>query len=130
MRRTPSLYANQMIAMLEKTASDDHKPLLRAFLAEIYARGHWKWIPDIVKRAKKNLYAKENMIEVTVTSAHTLDQKTINGYLQKVLPERKVITTLKIDTTLIGGVRLETEDMLWDITLSGQIQQLAHKYCS
>lgn len=129
MRLTPATYADQLTENLEKIPQHDHEKFLRVFCEAIYTHGHWKWIPNIVRLVKKKIYAQEGIVEVRATVAHSFDQKKIAEYIAQLIPAKKPIITVNVDPTFIGGMRLETEETLWDISLKGQIQQLAHKYC-
>jgi F0F1-type ATP synthase delta subunit len=71
--------------------------------------------------------AEQGVVEVIVVSAHQLDQRAIADVEREVkghYPKAtEVIVSPKIDSSLIGGVRLEFANAQLDLTLRGKLNR-------
>lgn len=77
----------------------------------------------LVQRAKTGIY------EAEITSTFALDQETKRALEQVVRSTynnvKQIITHQQIDSSLIGGVRLESSDLRLDLTLRSKLQRLS-----
>ena len=68
------------------------------------------------------------VFEVSVASAHEMDQSQINSikdYLKKKFPTAKeVIVHTKVDPTLLGGLRIESANYLMDQSLKSKLNYI------
>jgi len=75
-------------------------------------------IAEYIKYAK----AGEGIQEIEITSARELDEKTLN-HIKKAFGNNTE-ATVKIDESLLGGVRVKTEDRILDASLKTQLLKL------
>ncbi len=75
-------------------------------------------ITEYIKYAK----AGEGIQEIEITSARKLDEKILN-HIKKAFGNNTE-ATVKIDESLLGGVRVKTEDRILDVSLKAQLLKL------
>jgi F-type H+-transporting ATPase subunit delta len=75
-------------------------------------------IEEYIKYAKK----QEGVKEIEITSAHKLDQETIDK-IKQVFGD-KVNEQQIIDKNILGGVSIKLEDKILDATIKTQLKQL------
>ena len=84
-------------------------------------------LPEIV-----NLYARlkehyENVLEATIESAFPLEQTQLGALVAKLEKRtgRKILPSVSVVPTLIGGVKIQVEDDVWDASVRGQLDSMA-----
>ena len=77
---------------------------------------------NIIAEFEKYSKKQAGIMEITVQSARKLDEKTMNQ-LKKVFGD-EVEASESIDESLLGGVRVRTEDKILDGSLKTQLNQL------
>ena len=112
-------------ALYEVTQGLKGKDLERALLgfAELLVRSHKlkqadRIIEEYIRYAKK----QEGVVEIEITSAHQLDQKTIDK-IKQVFGD-KVNEEQVVDESILGGVSIKMEDKILDATIRTQLRQL------
>lgn len=118
MKYSPSDYAN----FLYETGDSD---ALIALLQK-----HWvlPWLPKILERFEQLWHKREYIQSVQVISARPLAgtvRKDIVRLLQKEFKGKQLQFELRIDKTLIGGFRVESDELLIPVSLKDQIGRLA-----
>ena len=82
---------------------------------------------DILEKLEKIINLKEERILVKVSSAKKLDEKVkqeLNFFLQKRYKVKEVQFIEKLDENLLGGMRLEINDEVIDLTIKRKIEKL------
>ena len=75
-------------------------------------------IAEYVKYAK----AKEGIMDIEITTAQKADKKVIDEI--KAIFGKKTESIEKIDKTILGGVKIRTEELIFDATIKTQIGKL------
>jgi len=82
---------------------------------------------DILERLEKIMNKENNRIVVNVSSVKKLEEK-IKKELTSILKGRyrakEAVLVEKLDTTLLGGVRIEMDDEVIDLTAKNKIRKL------
>lgn len=79
---------------------------------------------DAVMREVARLREIRNGVtEVTATSAHKMNEATIRT-IKQLLGSEKLTINEVVDAEVLGGVRLETSEMLLDLTVRNRLNQL------
>lgn len=126
MRLTPGYYAQAWFSSLQEVPSKQWPEVSGRVLQHIYQHGHIKWLPDIV-RAMAGLEHQHNATTpVTVRSAHPLAADFVKTIIKQYLPTITPVIQQEIDTTLIGGVQIETTNIRYTTSIKSQLNQLAH----
>ena len=86
-------------------------------------------IPAIyrIRREYDRLWAAENqLLPVTITSAVELDKDTVDDLGQQIEDQtgQKIDLTANVDADLIGGLRMQVGNMVYDATIRGRLDKL------
>lgn len=121
-KNTPKQYA---VALHQTTAGLSGKPLeevLKQFVL-LLARDHnLKQANSIINEFIHYSKKAEGIAEIEITTAGNLDEKTIEN-IKKSFGD-KVEATIKIDKTILGGIKIRTEDRILDASLKTQLLKL------
>jgi F-type H+-transporting ATPase subunit delta len=115
-------YAKALYEITKDRKGADLKKALEAFVVLLSKKNVIKKAPIILKAYERYARKKEGHVAIEVTTAREIDKATL-GHITKVFGD-KVDTTEKIDTSLIGGVVIRTEDTILDASLKTQLQNL------
>ena len=80
-----------------------------------------------IRRRIDKLWAEENqLLEVTVSSAVELDEKTVKGIGKQIEKQtgRKVDLTARVEPDLIGGLVLRVGNMVMDASVRARLERL------
>lgn len=84
------------------------------------------YIPEVLASIIELYKEQTNSMEFTIKSSHHLDEKQIEGikqFLSKKL-DKNIISTAVVDPSLIAGLRLQSNEYLWEYSVRKQIQEL------
>lgn len=101
---------------------NDVKKVLAGFVAILACEHKLKKSDFIIEEYIKYAKAGEGIQEIEITSARELDEKTLN-HIKKAFGDNTE-ATVKIDESLLGGVRVKTEDRILDASLKTQLMKL------
>lgn len=84
---------------------------------------------DAIMREVSSLRANKGIREATITSARNLDER-VKTELEKIVANnypntQKVVSRVVIEPDLVGGVRLETDDLRLDMTVRNRLRYLS-----
>jgi F-type H+-transporting ATPase subunit delta len=81
-------------------------------------------IRDLFEQLKAD---HENEIDAQIESAFPLSEEQVRALVQKleVRTKRKVRASVRVAPELIGGVRVQVGDELWDASVRGQLDTMA-----
>ena len=82
-----------------------------------------KDLSKIMRELSRLQYERDNVQEITMTSAHKLNDSIKQKILKQMNVERYVINEV-IDADLIGGVRIESNDSIFDLSVRNRLQKL------
>lgn len=78
------------------------------------------------------LYAKKANIDIfTITSAHALidqQQKECSLFLSHIT-RKKIITHFALDKSLVAGIRMQSNEMLWEHSIKKQLRAMHQFFC-
>jgi len=81
----------------------------------------------LIKNVFEDLKAKDmGSIEVVIVTAFELDQEEINrltAVISKKI-EKTISPVTRVDESLIGGIRVEFGDKVWDLSINGQLKDM------
>jgi F-type H+-transporting ATPase subunit delta len=110
---------------IEKVVENGDEHLVR-FL-ELLAERHRLPALFRIRREYDRLWAVENkLLPVTITSAVELDEDTVNDLGKKIEDQtgQDIELTAKVDPDLIGGLRMQVGNMIYDATIRGRLDKL------
>ena len=94
---------------------------------ELLAERHRMPAAFRIRREFDRLWAEENkLLPVTITSAVELDKDTVDDLGQKIQDQtgQKIDLTANVDPDLIGGLRMQVGNMVYDATIRGRLEKL------
>ena len=97
------------------------------FLGLLVEKGRISQLPQISENYRKFADDLSGIVRATLTSAHSLDDKTneaIRSGLEK-QTGKKVVLNLSVDPEMIGGVKAEMGGKLFDGSVKTQLKQIA-----
>ena len=124
MKYTPETYAAAWYQVLVDAPRDKRAALSHAMLSHMNARGHLSWIAQIVARMEQLEHERTGVEQVMVQTAHDIDQKTIMSAVFGVLGRQNINLRFMVDPALIGGMRIETQNNRWDLSIRGSLTEL------
>lgn len=126
MKISSKQYAQAWYEQLQSSTETDWDTVSSALLQIMRQHNDLKLLPEVVRLVEVFHYQQQNVTPVTVTSAQALSPAVIEQAIEAVLPVSRVAIHTAIDSQLIGGVRLETLNQRWDISLRKQLNLLAN----
>ncbi len=124
MRPTVSQYAR---ALEELQAEMKPHALVESLKGWLRRRGEEKKFPLILKALERRLLAEEKKLMVTAVTAHELDHSTEATIMKKakeLFPHQMIELESRIEKEVVGGVKLQTEEALYDATVRTSLKLL------
>jgi len=119
--------AEVVVELLDKGLSLSR--LTRAIAAYLVAQRRTKELDAIIRDITK-FRANRGIRETTLTSAFPLDTATRESLKEIILQyysgTKRLIMHERQDKSLVGGLRLETDDLRLDTSVHTQLQRLTH----
>ena len=125
MRLNANYYAQAWFQALQEVSSTQWSDVSQRVLQHIHQHGHVKWLPEIVRRISQLEHTQAGTTAVTIRSAHVLAADFVATLVERYLPTIKPVITQTVDTTLIGGVQIETDNLRYNLSVKSQLNQLA-----
>jgi F-type H+-transporting ATPase subunit delta len=94
---------------------------------ELLAERHRMPVAFRIRREFDRLWAAENkQLPVTITSAVELDKDTVKDLGKKIEEQtgQTIDLTANVDPDLIGGLRMQVGNMVYDATIRGRLEKL------
>ncbi len=125
MRATAKQYAEAWYEKLMDADPKEWDQLSANMLKLIHQNGMMRSLPEITRLFEAQQLKDKKITPVTIKSAHAVDDAVITEQLKIVLPNTDVQIKKEIDTSIIGGIQIETENKRWDFSLRGQLRSLS-----
>ncbi|MBU0545977.1 F0F1 ATP synthase subunit delta [Patescibacteria group bacterium] len=113
------------IALYEATMgekSSDLEIILNEFVLLLYRERKLKKFEYILKEFVKYAKKQDGIKEIDVTTAHKIDEKTVN--LIKKSFGTKVEATMNLNKELLGGIMIKSDDIILDASLKAQLMSM------
>jgi len=129
MKNSAKQYAVALYQAINDTPAKDWSELLKNF-TELLAHKHLlSQAPKIVAAFKKYFQQRENIAEITLTTAKPLGSAELKKITTDLIATTKQQVELinLTDEQIIGGVKLQYQDLVIDGTLAGRLADLKTK---
>jgi F0F1-type ATP synthase delta subunit len=106
--------------------SSDQKKLAKA-IARYVSENHLTKDLDAILREVENIRRADGIVEATVVSANSLNEKLkrdIRSLLTQEQQSKKVIINQVIDADVLGGLRIITGEQQLDVTVQSKLNRL------
>jgi F-type H+-transporting ATPase subunit delta len=124
----PLLKPQDKKAVLKKLAGEDINPLLVNFLQILVDRRRIIFLESIAKKYLELLRKLRNTVLAEVTSASELNHDQNQAIIDKVKAmtgATSVELSLKVDSSLLGGVIVKVGSQVLDASLRGQLRRIS-----
>lgn len=124
MKVTPTFYAEALYQALQETKPSQQEEVLDNFVKVLADAGHLAMFAEIEAAFQQYERKQKGMVEANVLFAREhKTQKNILNELNNLLGKNVELKT-KINSGIIGGVVIETEDERIDASVKSQLSQL------
>lgn len=127
MRLSLRQYAVALLELEQELGSEKAKEAGKKFVAWLNRRGEGKKLGEIVAAAEKRIHEQSGTVEVTITTVHEADTATRNFLetrAKKIFVAKKIDVSFVTDANLIGGVKMQSEEILYDASLRTSLRKL------
>ncbi len=114
-------------ALLELEKEGNATDTASQFFAWLTRRGEGKKMGKIIKEAERILRAQSGITDVVITTAYEVDGATREMLLKQakdVFTYQSVDARFVTDGSLIGGMKMRSETVLYDATVSTAVRKL------
>lgn len=118
-------YAVALYQAAKDAKKDELPKIINNFTALLAKNHNLKMAKQIIAELTKHAKAEEGISEIEITSAGSLDDKTINA-IKKIFGE-KVESHQTTDKSIIGGIIIRTQDHILDASVKTQLLKLKQK---
>ena len=119
-KNSPVQYARALYEVSSQT--DDTTAAVQALVELLKRKNTLGQLPAILAEFEKYAAKKEGVVNLSVTSAHTLSTETKKQITSVFGGQATIIET--IDERLIGGVVIRTENSIFDGSTKKQLERL------
>ncbi len=125
----PSIPKKERLELVDKAFSGEIHPYLLNFLKILLENGLLRSFPSCVSVFRSNYNRDNGIAEATVTSAVELSEEEKTELLHKLesLSGKKVLLKNVVDSSVLGGIRVELDGRLYDGTVSGRLADIRKK---
>ena len=124
--RCPDVPVDERVRLLDEAFRGRVPDTVLHFLQLLCERGHFGFLPDCLSEFCRRYDEANNIENVTVVSAVPLtrEQKDALGTKLSQKLQRNVRMTAKVDPSVMGGIRVETEGASMDGTVRSRIDSI------
>jgi F-type H+-transporting ATPase subunit delta len=123
----PEIKTENKKAVVRKAFSNNLKTETVNLLLLLLDKGRIKFLPGIYEEFVRMADKKKNILNMTVYSAAGLDEsqvERIKDKYKKLYNASTVKAEVRVDTALIGGVKVKIGDKVIDDSLKGRLESL------
>lgn len=127
MRVSTRQYAQALLTLGEGLDATQANATAKRFVRWLSRRGEAGKLGHILREADRLSCVREGRIEVSVMTPRHLDVATeeiVEKQASQIFPGKKIAVKYKLDEDLLGGVILQSEEMLYDASLSTAMKRL------
>ena len=125
----PSIPRRERLGLLEEAFKDQLHPYLQNFLMILLENNLLRGFGSCCRTYRGSYYKDHGIAEATVTSAVALTDEqsdSLKAKLEKISGKR-ILLRQKVDSSVLGGLRVEIEGKLLDGTVMGRLTDLRKK---
>ncbi len=123
----PEIKTESKKIVVRKAFSNNLRPETINLIMLLLDKGRVKFLPGIYDEFVKLADKRGNVLNMTIVSASGLDEAQLDRIKEKyksVYNASQVKADIKVDKTLIGGVKVKIGDKVIDDTLKGRLESL------
>jgi F-type H+-transporting ATPase subunit delta len=129
--KVPHIQSEEKIAALEQVLIANYKlpEVFKKLIALLVHNKRASLILETLEQLKKLYRAHQNIEFYKISSSHVLNGTELKT-LQKFLAQktgRTIFYTYTIDPSLIAGIRMQSNERLWEYSIKKQLASLSHQ---
>ncbi|MBI2439324.1 MAG: F0F1 ATP synthase subunit delta [Candidatus Moranbacteria bacterium] len=127
MRLSLRQYANILLALEKEVEPSNAQEMGKSFLKWLSRRGEKKLLPRIMREAEKISRERSGEVAVSIVTREKKDkaeEEQLWSFASKLFPQKKIIARFETDAKNIGGVMIQSEEILFDASLSRNMKEL------
>lgn len=127
MRLSIRQYAQALLDLEREQGAKEAVRSSERFFAWLSRRGEAKKLGKIVREAERLIRERSGTAVVRITTAHPADEALrtlLRKQAESVFAGKAVETSFATDARLIGGVKMRSEEVLYDATLATRLERL------
>ncbi len=115
-------YAKVLYEVTQGLQGESLSKAISEFTILVRKNQAWKRMAEIVEAFQKYARKQEGWVELHVTSAHELSEKMIEEISKQF--GGKADVTVAEDAKLIGGIKVQTDNKIFDASVKTQLQKM------
>ena len=127
MRRWIRQYAQALLDLEREQGAEEAARSGERFFVWLSRRGETKKLAKIVHEAERLIRERSGTAVVRITTAHPANealQTLLRKQAESVFIGKAVETSFATDACLIGGAKMQSEEVLYDATLATRVERL------
>jgi F-type H+-transporting ATPase subunit delta len=128
MLKSPIIYGDKKIAVLDALFKDKFDALTMSYLELLVNKGREVYIPEISAEFASQHKTMQKITSVTVTTATEMSEAVLNQLKKKLLESGVTTENLevvtKVDPKLIGGFLLEFDSKRYNASIAHKLEEL------
>ncbi len=132
MRLSIRQYAEALLSLEQEIGTGSAEKVGKSFLERLSRTRETGKLSRIVREAEQLVREREKSVEVTITTAHTADTKTkalLIRQAENIFPGKKIEASFMTDTDLIGGMKIQSGEVLYDASVRQELSELKKTLC-
>ena len=128
----PNVSAEQLKTLFLAICGDRLDGDARNFVMVLADNGRAELLPQIRAAFDELKSGHEGVLEARIVSAFPMSDEQISQLAARLEKKygRKISTTVEVDASLIGGLRIEVGDQVMDASVRGRLQNMAQALTS
>lgn len=127
MRTTVSQYAKALLELAQGKSASDQQKIAGDFSVFLRRKGESRKLPRIIQKAEQLQNIQTGTQRATLTTAFPLEEgstQKIEAFAKKVFKTESITLEKKIDTSLLGGFVLKTDNQMIDASVAGKMKHV------
>ena len=125
----PSIPKKERLSLLDEAFGDSLQEYLLNFIKILVEKGLLRSFSACLKRYRASYNSDHGIEDAVVTSAVPLKESSFEQLKKKLegMTGKKILLRQKVDPDVLGGIKVELEDSLYDGTVKGRLKELERK---
>jgi len=109
--------------------NDNNRPenIAKGLLEFLKKTGQEQLLPEIINNLKKALLPQSSALVLSPIELSAIQKIKTQQLITKLAKQQVIDINFKVDSQVVDGLKIIVGDQVWDLTMAGQINQLADK---
>ncbi len=126
----PSIPKKERLGLIDEAFGDSLQVYLLNFIKILVEKGLLRSFSACFKRYRASYNSDHGIEDAVVTSAVPLKDDSFDQLKKRLesLTGKKILLKQKVDPDVLGGIKVELEDRLYDGTVKGRLKELGRRF--